>query len=111
MHRLAILKFCRDELAERQRNDKWQGWFWGIRRKVINYWISVLEHPRDAAGPVREPNAPDLTPQEREMVRRLHPLLRPRPVVSAAAMQLDRDWQAELHRRVEAYNATHKAHR
>ena len=45
------------------------------------------------------------------MVRRLHPLLRPRPVVSAAAMQLDRDWQAELHRRVEAYIATLKAHR
>jgi len=43
MHRLAILRFCRDELAERQKGDKWQGWFWGIRRKVIDYWIAVLE--------------------------------------------------------------------
>jgi hypothetical protein len=111
MHRLAVLKFCHDELAERQRNDKWQGWFWGIRRKVINYWIAILERPLDARGSGREPGPPDLTPEEREMVRRSHPLLAPRPVVSAAVLQLDRDWKAELHRRVEAYIAALKAHR
>ncbi len=111
MHRLAVLKFCRDELAERQRNDKWQGWFWGIRRKVINYWISVLERPLDAAGSVREATPPDLSPEEREIVRRLHPLLAARPAISTVALRLDRDWQAELHRRVEAYIAALKVHR
>ncbi len=111
MHRLAILKFCRDELAERQRNDKWQGWFWGIRRKVISYWISVLERSPDAAGTVGEATVPDLTPEEREIVRRSHPLLAARPAVSTVALQLDRDWQAELRRRVEAYIAALKVHR
>jgi hypothetical protein len=111
MHRLAILRFCRDELAERQRNDKWQGWFWGVRRKVIDYWISVLARPLDAAGSVCEPAPPDLTPEERKFVRRSHPLLAARPVGSAAALQLDRHWKAELHRRVEAYIAALKSHR
>jgi hypothetical protein len=111
MHRLAVLRFCRDELADRQRNDKWQGWFWGIRRKVINYWIAVLERPLDAAGRVREPSPPELTPEEREFVRQSHPLLSPRPVVSATALALDRDWRSELHRRVETYISALKAHR
>jgi hypothetical protein len=105
MHRLAILKFCRDELADRQQNDKWQGWFWGIRRKVINYWISVLERGLDSAACV-----PELSPDERQIIRRAHPLLAPRPVTAASVLQLDRDWQAELHRRVETYVAALKAH-
>lgn len=106
MNRLAILKFCRDELAERQQTDRWQGWFWGIRRKVINYWISVLERAPDLGGFV-----PDLSPEERQAVLRSHPLLAPRPVTPAAVLQLDRDWQAELHRRVETYVAALKTHR
>ncbi len=106
MHRLAILKFCRDELADRQRQDKWQGWFWGIRRKVINYWISVLERGPDACRFV-----PELSPDERQLVLRSHPLLAPRPVTPAAVLQLDRDWQAALHRRVESYVAALKGHR
>jgi hypothetical protein len=106
MHRLAILKFCRDELADRQRHDKWQGWFWGIRCKVINYWISVLERAPDPAGCI-----PELSPDERQAVRRSHPLLAPRPVTPAAVLQLDRNWQAELHGRVETYVAALKSHR
>ena len=106
MDRLAVLKFCRDELAERQRNDPWQGWFWGIRRKVITYWISVLERTDAASG-----SASGLTPAERQVVRSSHPLLAPRPVVGAAVLQPDRDWQSELRRRVETYIAAVKSHR
>ena len=111
MHRLAILKFCREELAERQKRDKWQGWFWGIRRKVVDYWIAVLERDLDTAEPVAGWSHPDLTPEERQAIRRSHPLLALRPVTSAAVLQLDRDWQAELHRRVDTYIAAVKSHR
>ena len=104
MHRLAILRYCRDVLAERQSSDKWQGWFWGIRRKVIEYWIAVLE--REPGGP-----APELSDEEKHAVRRSHPLLASRPVTTGAALQLDRDRQIELHRRVERYVEGLKAHR
>jgi hypothetical protein len=104
MHRLAILRYCRDVLIERQQSDKWQGWFWGIRRKVIEFWIAVLE--REPAGQV-----PELSADEKQAVRRSHPLLASRPVTSAAALKLDRDWQIELHRRVERYIEGLKAHR
>src|SRR5262245_43958518 len=110
MHRLAILKFCRDELAERKRTDPSQLWFWSIRHKVINYWIAVLERSPDARA-VRDARPSDLTPEERQVVRRSHPLLAPRAITAAAVLQLDRDWQAELQRRVETYIAALKAHR
>ena len=109
MHRLAVLRFCRDELADRQRNDKWQGWFWGIRRKVINYWIAVLE--RDLTASTGESSSAGLTSEERAEIYRSHPLLAPRPVTSAAVLQPDRDWRAELHRRVDTYMAALKAYR
>src|SRR5262245_29435242 len=101
MHRLAILKFCRDELAERQKRDEWQGWFWGIRRKVIDYWIAVLERDPELSCGGRNPR--DLTPEERQTLCRSHPLLASRPFTSAAVLQPDRDWRAELHRRVDTY--------
>jgi hypothetical protein len=104
MHRLAILRYCRDVLAERQHSDRWQGWFWAIRCKVVEYWIAVLE--REPGDPV-----PELSPDEKLAVRRSHPLLASRPVTSAAALELDRDWQIELHRRVERYVEGLKAHR
>ena len=104
MHRLAILRYCREVLAERQNSDRWQGWFWGIRRKVIEYWIAVLE--RESGEP-----APELSADEKQAVRRSHPLLASRPVTSSAALELDRDWQIELHRRVERYVEGLKAHR
>jgi hypothetical protein len=104
MHRLAILRYCREVLAERQTSDRWQGWFWGIRRKVIEYWIAVLE--REPGEPV-----PELSADEKYVVRRSHPLLASRPVTSAAARELDRDWQIELHHRVERYVEGLKAHR
>src|SRR5512147_1968135 len=111
MQRLAVLKFCRDELAERQGNDQWQGWFWGIRRKVINYWISVLERAADGPPSACEAGPSDLTPEERQVVLRSHPLLAPRPAVSTIVLQPGRDWESELHRRVEMYIAALKAHR
>jgi hypothetical protein len=111
MHRLAILKFCRDELAERKRSDPWQGWFWCIRHKVINYWIAVLERSLDVSPAACAPGPCDLTPEERQLVRRSHPLLAPRPVTADAVLQLDREWQAELQRRVETYVTALKAQR
>jgi hypothetical protein len=108
MDRLALLKFCRDELAERQKRDEWQGWYWAIRRKVIDYWIAVLERdPESSAGRV---SAPELTADERQMICRTHPLLAARPLQSAAVLQPDREWRAALHHRVEIYIAALKAH-
>jgi hypothetical protein len=107
MHRLAILKFCRDELAERKRTDAWQGWFWSIRHKVLNYWIAVLERTPDLTT-MGEAGNPDLTPEERQVVRRSHPLLAPRAITAAAVLQVDRDWQSELQLRVETYIAALK---
>jgi hypothetical protein len=109
VHRLAILKFCREELAERQKRDQWQGWFWGIRRKVIDYWIAVLE--RDPESSDAEGNSLELTAEERQTLCRSHPLLASRPFSSAAVLQPDRDWRVELHRRVETYITALKSHR
>src|SRR5438874_10661504 len=100
MHHLAVLKFCRDELADREKCDEWQGWFWGIRRKVLDYWIAVLKR---APGPSGE--IPELGPEERRAVRCDHPLLAARDVRTGAALMPERDWQAELHRRVAVYIA------
>ena len=108
MHHLAVLKFCRDELAERKRSDLSQGWFWCIRHKVLTYWIAVLERSPDLTT-VREAGNSDLTPEERQLVCRSHPLLAPRAITAAAVLQLDRDWQAELQHRVETYIAALKA--
>jgi len=110
MQRLAILKFCRDELAERKQSDLSQGWFWSIRHKVLNYWIAVLERDADAKAAC-EAGTSDLTPEDRQLVRRSHPLLAPRAITAAAVLQLDRDWQAELQHRVETYIAALKARR
>jgi hypothetical protein len=104
MHRLAILRYCRDVLIERQQSDKWQGWFWAIRRKVIEYWIAVLER-------VSDETIPELSAEEKQAIRRSHPLLASRPLTSATAIALDREWQLELHRRVEHYIEGLKAHR
>lgn len=106
MHRLAVLKFCRDELAEREKCDEWQGWFWGIRRKVLDYWIAVLERAPCPSGEI-----PELGPDERHAVRCGHSLLAARELHSSAALMPERDWQAELHRRVADYIAAIKAHR
>jgi len=110
MHGVAILKFCRDELAERKRTDASQGWFWSIRHKVLNYWIAVLERSPDA-GAARDAGSYDLTPDERQVVRRSHPLLAPRTIASAYVIQVDRDWQSVLQHRVETYIAALKARR
>src|SRR5262245_17278040 len=110
MHRLAVLKLCRDELADRKRSDSSQGWFSSIRHKVLNYWIAVLEGSPDA-GAVGDVGSFNLTPEERQLLRRSHPLLAPRTISAAVVLQLDRDRQAELQRRVETYIAALKAHR
>jgi hypothetical protein len=109
MHRLAVLKFCRDELAERQMRDVWQGWYWGIRRKVIDYWIAVQERNPDSQGAPE--TSQELTAEERQMICRSHPLLAARPLSSAAVLQPDRDWRAAIQCRVETYIAALKAHR
>lgn len=106
MHRLAVLKFCRDELADREKRDEWQGWFWGIRRKVLDYWIAVLERASSSSGEI-----PELGPDERRTIRCGHPLLAAREPHSGSAPMPERDWQAELHRRVAVYIEALRAHR
>jgi len=98
MHQIAVLRYCRDVLAERQKTDPWQGWFWGVRRKVIEYWISRLERDNDPAETV-----PEMTSDEQQAVRRSHPLLASRPVVSGSVLKIDSPWQIELHGRVRRY--------
>jgi hypothetical protein len=105
MNTLAVLRYCRDVLTERQRHDQWQGWFWGIRRKVINYWIARLEHESGSAA------ATDLSEVERQAIRHSHPLLASRPAVSGSVMEIDRSWQADLRDRVHRYLDAVKAHR
>jgi hypothetical protein len=100
VHQLAVLRFCRDVLSERQRTDKWQGWFWAIRRKVVEYWIARLEHAQDPAETV-----PELTPEEQQAVRGSHPLLAARPVMSNSVLKIDSLWQVELQGRVRRYVA------
>jgi len=78
---------------------------------VIDYWIAVLERDPDSTGQVSCPSLPELTSEERQEVRRSHPLLALRPVVSATVLQLDRNWRAEMHRRVDKYVAALKSHR
>jgi hypothetical protein len=98
VHQIAVLRFCREVLAQRQRTDRWQGWFWAIRRKVIDYWISRLERDNDPAESV-----PELTTEEQQIVRRSHPLLAARPVMSGAALKMNSQWQVELQGRVRRY--------
>ena len=100
MHPIAVLRFCRDVLKERQSTDKWQGWFWGIRRKVIEYWIARLERDQDPAE-----TFPELTPEEQQSVRSSHPLLAARPVIAGSVLKLDAWWQIELQGRVRRYIA------
>ncbi len=106
MHSLAVLRYCRDVLTERQQRDPWQGWFWGIRRKVLDYWIARLEHEDSESGIVAELNA-----DEREAIRRSHPLLASRPTASGSAIEIDRSWQIELRDRVQRYLDAVKGHR
>jgi len=98
MHQIAVLRFCRDVLAERQNSDKWQGWFWAIRRKVIEYWIARLEHSQNQPEVV-----PALSPDEQQIVRNSHPLLAARPVMSGSVLKIDTLWQVELQGRVRRY--------
>ena len=98
MHQLAVLRICRDVLAERQKTDKWQGWFWAIRRKVIEYWIARIEHGRN-----QEVAVPELSPDERQAIRNSHPLLAARPVMSGSVLKIDTLWQVELQGRVRRY--------
>lgn len=98
MHQIAVLRFCREVLNERQSTDKWQGWFWGIRRKVIEYWIARLEHAQETAE-----TFPELTPEEQQAVRGSHPLLAARPVMSGCVLKIDSLWQVELQGRVRRY--------
>jgi hypothetical protein len=98
MHQIAVLRFCRDVLAERQKTDKWQGWFWAIRRKVIEYWIARLERDRKPGEVVAE-----LSPDEQQAVRKSHPLLAARPVMSGSLLKIDMLWQVELQGRVRRY--------
>lgn len=100
MHQIAVLRFCRDVLKERQRTDKWQGWFWGIRRKVIEFWIARLERDQDPAEMV-----PELTFEEQQSVRSSHPLLAARPVMAGSVLKIDAWWQIELQGRVRRYIA------
>lgn len=84
MHQLSDLRFCRDVLVQRQQSDKWQGWFWGIRRKVIEFWIARLERNNKPGQTV-----PDLTTEEQQAVRSSHPLLAARPIVSGSVLKMD----------------------
>lgn len=111
MHRLAILKFCRNELARRQARDESQGWFWGIRGKVVDYWIAVLERKSDLSESGGGDALRDLSAMEREELFRTHPLLASRPYHSAVAVEFDCEWRLKIDRRVETYIAAVKAHR
>jgi hypothetical protein len=106
MQRLAVLRYCRDILAERQKSDTWDGWFWGIRRKIIDYWIAILERDSDSANSIAELNL-----EERQVVRRSHPLLASRACSPGGVLQLNRDWQKALELRAQRYVAALKAHR
>ncbi len=98
MHQLAVLRFCRDVLAERQTGDKWQGWFWAIRHKVIQFWIARLEREQTRADCV-----PELSPEERRAVRDSHPLLAARSISPGAVLKIDTLWQVELQGRVRRF--------
>src|SRR5580704_11907504 len=98
MHQIAVLRFCRDVLNERQRTDQWQGWFWAIRRKVIEYWIARLGRAQEPAEAV-----PELTPDGQRAVRGSHRRLAARPVLSGSVLNLDSLWRVELQDRVRRY--------
>jgi hypothetical protein len=106
MHTLAVLRFCREVLSERQRQDQWQGWLWGIRRKVIDYWISRIENETEGSAAT-----PELNAEEQEAIRCSHPLLMSRPTTSGPPIEIDRSWQADLRDRVHRYLAAVKSHR
>ncbi|HEY3966116.1 MAG TPA: hypothetical protein VGM05_16265 [Planctomycetaceae bacterium] len=106
MHSLAVLRYCRDVLTERQQRDPWQGWFWGIRRKVLDYWIARLEREDPGSATIA-----DLNVDEREAIRRSHPLLMSRTNATGSAIEIDRSWQAELRDRVQRYLDAVKGHR
>jgi hypothetical protein len=140
MHPLAVLKYCREVLTERQRRDQWDGWFWSLRCKVIDFWISRMEREAVAAMTSEstvaglaatertdswqadvEPTAtavefpelavPPLTTEEQAAVRRSHPLLTSRVQITRSLLEIDQAWQAELRARVERYLVAAKAHR
>lgn len=98
MHQIAVLRLCRNVLAERQRCDQWQGWFWGIRLKVVDFWIARLERAREPVETV-----PELTPEEQLAVRDSHPLLASRAVMSGSVLKIDSLWRVELQGRVRRY--------
>ncbi len=104
MHPIAVLRFCRDVLDQRQRTDHWQGWFWAIRRKVIDYWIARLERDLDSADSV-----PELDLEEQQLVRQSHPLLAARPVMAGSVPKIESLWRVELEGRVRRYVDTLRA--
>ncbi|MBS0264330.1 MAG: hypothetical protein JSS02_20500 [Planctomycetes bacterium] len=97
MHPLAVLRYCREVLSERQRRDSWQGWYWGLRRKIVNYLIAGLE--RDLAGD----QIPELTVAERDLLRESHPLLSLRAGPGTEFRGSEPEWLAELRVRVQRY--------
>lgn len=105
MNPLAVLRYCRDVLSERQEHDPWQGWFWGIRCKVLDYWIARLERETEAGATT------ELTSAEQQEIRSSHPLLMSRAPSSGIAAERDFHWRTELRARVERYLAAVKAHR
>lgn len=98
MHQIAVLRYCRDVLKERQKTDSWQGWFWGIRRKIVEYWIARLERDHDPAVAV-----PALIAEEQRAIRNSHPLLAARTLMSDSLVKIDSLWQVELDGRVRRY--------
>ncbi|MBI3864781.1 MAG: hypothetical protein HY290_23130 [Planctomycetia bacterium] len=105
MNSVAVLKFCREVLSERQEHDKWQGWFWGIRCKVIDYWIARLESAGD------DGEAYDLSANEQQAILASHPLLTSRSAAAVPAFDMTRPWKANLHERVRRYLEAVKSHR
>jgi hypothetical protein len=105
MHTLAVLKYCREVLAERRQRDDWHAWFWSIRCKVIDYWIARLEHDSDAEC------SSELSPEDKQIIRRSHPLLTSRQPIAGTVLDIDRQWQTALRERVERFMEAVRSHR
>jgi hypothetical protein len=97
MHPLAVLRYCREVLSERNRRDRGHAWIWGMRHKVVVFLVSRLERDVDTSD-VR-----DLTEAEKEIVRKSHPLLGFRSVADIEPRIREREWLADLRQRVQRY--------
>jgi hypothetical protein len=98
METLPALRFCAEIVALREATDSERRCQWEIRKKVLDWSISVLgrEHMGD-------PPAVALTADERQWLLSTHPLLRPASTVALPAYQPAAGWREALSGRVRKY--------